>query len=337
MADPVKPPPTPKQKFASLVFAVAEKELVNLFGSEQGRAAAARVAAAFRTAAATAKDPDAFWACTPESVASCMVTSAFTGIMPGGPFPGCWLIPKRRNIAPKGERAEYVWELHWWINHRGIKTLARRAGQSVEAIPYFDGDEVVIERGRNWRVEVVEGDNADRNNIEALAGVVYYVSDIETGALLAARKMTRSQIGVRRAKSDTVNKDTGDAFGPWRDWPIEMAEKTAIKFAAGRGDVFFDDVGNMALSREAETQVIDTTGTTMGTERAPATNGRAALGLTPKEAPALPDHGEQRAPNYAAEGERLNSRERVAREDDRAANEDAARRDAAEQDDGAPV
>jgi recombinational DNA repair protein RecT len=322
-------PRTNKQKFAELVQALAQKELVNLFGSEQGRAAAARVALAFRAAASTAKDPEAFYSCTPESVAACMATSASTGIMPGGPVPGCWLIPKKVNG---------VQTLNWWINHRGIKTLARRAGQSVEAIPYFDGDEVVIERGRAWRVEVLEGECPDRDDPNALAGVVYYVSDIETGALLAARKMTKGQISVRRAKSDMVKSD-GSASGPWRDWPIEMAEKTAIKFAAGRGDVFFDDVGNMALSREAESApVIDTTATSMGTE--PTPNGKTALGLKAK---ALPDHGERQTPDFTAENERLNQRETVSREDaaeaERKANEEAAARDAAAQagDDGPPA
>lgn len=239
-----KAPPTPRQRFGIQVTAIAERELVALAGSEAGRAAAARCALAFRSAVATAKDPDAFFNCAPESVGAAMATSAFTGIMPGGPFPGCWLIPKRVNLAKKGEADNYVWQLNWWISHRGIKALARRAGQGIEAIPYFAGDQVVINRGREWSVEVIEGDCQDRDDVTNLEGFVYYVTDLATGMLLAARKVSVNLILKRR--------DKGQGGAVWKEWPMEMAEKTVIKYAAGRGDVFFDDVGNMALSREAE-------------------------------------------------------------------------------------
>lgn len=233
---PRNPAPT-RDIFLRTVGALAERELVGLFASDVGKAAATRVAVAFRAAASTAKDPDDFYRCSPASVAAAMATSAFTGIMPGGAFPGCYLIPKAVNG---------VQTLNWWINHRGIKTLARRAGQAIEAIPYFEGDEVVIVRGRDWRVEVIEGPEEDRTNFARLQGVVYFVADVQTGALLAARKVSRAQIMARKAKGQN---------GPtWREWPMEMAEKTAIKFAAARGDIIFDDIGNMALARDMDSE-----------------------------------------------------------------------------------
>lgn len=226
---------TRRQQFGATVNALAVKELSNLFASDVGKQAASRVGLAFRAAASAAKDPDAFYSCSPESVATAMATSAFTQIMPGGPFTGCYLIPKKVNG---------VQTLNWWINHRGIKVLARRAGQGIEAIPYFPGDEVVIIRGKDWRVEVIEGPCQERDSIEALEGFVYYVTDLATGSLLAARKVSKDIIRKRR--------DKGQDGNVWREWPMEMAEKTVIKYAAGRGDVFFDDIGSMALSREAE-------------------------------------------------------------------------------------
>lgn len=268
-----------RKRFAATVSALAEKELIALFGSDVGRQAAQRVAVAFRAAASTAKSPDDFYSCSPESVAACMATSAFTGIMPGGPFPGCYLVPKRVNG---------VQQLNWWINHRGIKVLARRAGQGIEAMPYFDGDEVVIVRGKDWRVDIIEGD-ADRSDNRGLAGVVYYVTDLTTGALLAARKVSRRQIEARKAKSQ------GAAV--WGDWFAEMAEKTAIKFAAGRGDVFFDDVGNMALARDADNEPETETATVRPAARDP-------LAALRSDAPALPDHGD-RGPVIDAEAERV--------------------------------
>lgn len=292
-----------RDAFAKTVNSLAERELVNLFGSEQGRAAAARVALAFRAAAATAKDPQDFYGCSPESVASALATSAFTQIMPGGPYTGCYLVPKAVNG---------VQTLNWWINHRGIKTLARRAGQAIEAAPYFPGDEVVIIRGKNWRVDVVEGDCEDRDDIENLLGFVYHVTDLETGMLLAARTMSRSLIMKRRGM--------GMTNGPsWRTWPMEMAEKSVIKYAAGRGDVFFDDVGNMALSREAE--VIDAQSESISQTREQTTpaRGRAALGMD--NAPPVQD--------FAAEAERLRKRDAVPVASEQAAPEQQAKQEPA--------
>lgn len=243
--------------FARTVEALAQRELVNLFASDVGKQAAARVGVAFRAAASAAKDPSAFYACSPESVAAAMATSAFTSIMPGGPFPGCYLIPKKIND---------VQTLQWWINHRGIKTLARRAGQGVEALPYFEGDTVIIERGKDWRVEVIEGSEEHREDFTRLLGVVYFVTDLESGALLAARKVSKRQILKRKAK--------GQGGNVWAEWPMEMAEKTAIKFAAARGDLIFDDLGNMALAREAEAEGEDVI---------------AAEPATPYRPPALPE------------------------------------------------
>lgn len=287
---------TPRDAFKDRVLAVASTEIASLFGAENGRAAAARVALTFRAAASTAKEPDAFYSCSPESVASAMATSAFTQIMPGGPFCGCYLIPKKVNG---------VQTLNWWINHRGIKTLARRAGQGIEALAYFPGDEVVIIRGRDWRVEVIEGDAPNRDDISNLLGFVYYVTDLETGALLAARKVSKDVIGKRRDKSDGIKNDgTAKDTSPWAAWPMEMAEKTVIKYAAGRGDIFFDDVGNMALSREAEAQIVDTTA-----EVVPARAGAAALGGEP--APRMIGTAAGDAPDYAAEQAALAERQRA--------------------------
>lgn len=227
---PQDPAVLARQKFGNTVNAMAERELIALFGSDSGKQAASRVAMAFRSAAATAKKPADFYGCSMESVANAMATSAFTQIMPGGPYPGVFLVPKAGTLG-------------WWITHRGIKTLARRAGQSVETIPYFEGDTLTINRGRDYGFDITEGD-ADRDDYSALHGVVVMVRDIASGNVLSIRKVTFGQIEKRRKKAMTQDI--------WKAWGVEMAEKTAIKYAAARGDIFFDDVGNMALSREAE-------------------------------------------------------------------------------------
>lgn len=224
-------PATPAQAFGRTVAALAEQGLVDMFGSENGKAAAARVAIAFRAAASAAKNPDDLYRCNPASVASCMALSAMTQIMPGGPNPGCYLIPKGGVLG-------------WWISSRGIKTLARRAGQVVATFPYFTFDTVEVnEFEQTMRLEKGAG---DRDDYSKLVGIVVLVRDLNTGAKLAMRDVTKAQIEKRRAKSMQPNG------GPWKDWPMEMAEKTAVKFAAARGEIVFDDVGNTTMSRDAE-------------------------------------------------------------------------------------
>jgi recombinational DNA repair protein RecT len=231
-------PLTPAQSFGRTVAALAEQSLTEMFGSENGKAASARVALAFRAAASTARNPDDLYRCSPASVASCMALSAMTQIMPGGPNPGCYLIPKGGVLG-------------WWITSRGIKTLARRAGQVVATFPYFTFDVCHVDEFEQT-MSLTKG-AGDRDDYSKLVGIVVLVRDLTTGAKLAMRDVTRAQIEKRRAKSLQPNA------GPWKDWPMEMAEKTAVKFAASRGEIVFDDVGNTTYQRDAE--VIEATAT----------------------------------------------------------------------------
>lgn len=246
-------PPSPQQQFGRTVSALAEKGLQEMFGSENGRAAAARVAVAFRAATAAAKDPSSLYKCSPESVASCMALSAMTQIMPGGPYPGCYLVPKAGALG-------------WWISARGIKTLAQRAGQTIHTFPYFTFDAVDIDEfEQTMRLDKGEG---DRDDYSKLMGIVVLVRDATTGAKRAMVNITREQIEKRRKKSTQPNGDS------WRDWPMEMALKTAIKYAAARGDVVFDDVGNVTMQRDAD--VIDVPHTEVNPPRQ-LTAGMSAL------------------------------------------------------------
>lgn len=226
-------PLTPQQEFGRTVAALANKGLVDMFGSENGKAAAARVAIAFRAAASSAKNPTDLYRCSAESVASCMALSAMTQIMPGGAYPGCYLIPKGGQLG-------------WWISARGIKTLARRNGQNVTTYPYFTFDRAEVDEFE-MTMTLQKGDG-DRDDYSKLVGIVVLVRD-SSGNKVAMRDITRAQIEKRRAKSLQPNA------GPWKEWPMEMAEKTAIKFAAARGEIVFDDIGTTTMSRDAD--VID--------------------------------------------------------------------------------
>lgn len=221
-------PLTPAQDFGRTVQALANRGLVEMFGSENGKAAAARVAVAFRAAAASAKDPSALYRCSAESVASCMALSAMTQVMPGGAFPGCYLVPKGGQLG-------------WWISARGIKTLARRIGQNVTTYAYFEFDDYAIDEFE-MTMSLRKG-VGDRDDYAKLVGIVVLVRDAD-GQKVAMRDVTKDQIEKRRRKSLQPNA------GPWKEWPMEMAEKTAIKFCAARGEIVFDDIGTTTMARE---------------------------------------------------------------------------------------
>lgn len=245
---------TPQQSFGRTVQGLAERGLVEMFGSENGKQAAARVAVAFRAAAASAKDPSALYKCSPESVASCMALSAMTQVMPGGAYPGCYLIPKGGALG-------------WWISARGVKTLARRNGQVVATFPYFNFDDVEIDEFE-MTFRLTKGDG-DRDDYKSLDGIVVLVRDLSTSAKLGMRVVTKAQIEKRRRKSLQPNG------GPWAEWPMEMADKTAIKLAAARGDIVFDEVGATTMMHDAD-RVVDVT---PGTVEPTPSRGHAALGL----------------------------------------------------------
>ena len=112
-------PLTPAQQYGRSVESLAMRELEKVLGSEEGKKAAARTALAFR---ATALANPTVYECDAGSVASCVAISALTNLMPGGPNPDCYLVPRR----VKGQQT-----LNWMISHRGLQKLATRAGYTV--------------------------------------------------------------------------------------------------------------------------------------------------------------------------------------------------------------
>ena len=213
---------TPAQVFHQRAQTIAERSLVQILGSEEGRKRAAQFGIAFRAAAAASRDPGAIYGCSVESVASCLTNSLLTGLMPGGARPGCYLIPKGGQLLR-------------WINHRGIMELARRAGHTVQARSIFPGDIIDLhedEGGIRYRYEA--NHDPDSESYENLAEVVVLVRN-GAGKAIEYVRMSRKQIEARRAKSMQPNK------GPWQDWPLEMALKTALKYALSRGIISISD------------------------------------------------------------------------------------------------
>ena len=73
----------PAHQFRNVVESKANDFLQSMVGTDNGAAAAGRVALAFRQAAQT---NDRLYSCEPASVAQAVALSAMTGLMPGGHF-----------------------------------------------------------------------------------------------------------------------------------------------------------------------------------------------------------------------------------------------------------
>lgn len=233
---PVKSPPlSPAQRFHQTAQAIAERTLAQILGSEEGKKKAAQFAVAFRAAAAAARDPGAIYGCSPESVASALVNSILTDIMPGGAAPGCYLVPKGGHIQ-------------WWITHRGILELARRAGQTVQVRAIFPGDSLDLyedENGVRFRFEGRH--NEDAETWENLVEVVVLVRN-GAGKIAEYCRVSKRQIEARRAKSAQPNA------GPWKEWPLEMSLKTAVKYALNRGIISIQISPGVAHALAADSQ-----------------------------------------------------------------------------------
>lgn len=267
-----RPNLTPAQRFRGLVEGVAKRDLERLTNSETFREAALRVPLALTAAANSAKDPRALFAMAetnPASVGACVALSALTGIMPGGAYPGCYLVPMDG-------------ALQWWLNHRGIIVLARRAGLNVEAIPHYAGDTWEYERGLEPKMRHVPGTGP--KTTETLVGVGVIVRNLANRSLIDLIDVGADIIRQRRAKS---------RGSVWQQWPEEMAIKTAIKYAAARGIVTLDDIGAAALAGDAESVEAE--------PEAPPTRARIIVPETTRAlpAPSLDDFTEPTAEERA--------------------------------------
>lgn len=221
---------TPQQAFANDIERRAWYELRRLLGEEKGREATARVAIAFRQAAAVAKNPADLYRCSPDSVAACVALSAATGLMPGGPTPGVYLVPKGGT-------------LQWWITHRGLMEMAAKAGYIVRSRPVFHGEVFEYEEGATLHVRHVPDLDADHKP-DDLRGVLVQVYRAADMTRLDAIYVSRSDIEKRRKSSQMATS------GPWKDWYVEMALKTAVKYAAARGSIRFQPADAVALEQD---------------------------------------------------------------------------------------
>lgn len=167
--------------------------------------------------------------CSHDSVKRAIALMILTDTRPGGAAPQLYLIPKR----VKGK-----FQLHAWFSHRALITFANRAGYIVSTALVGVGDELTVIDGEVHHV-AADPDNPP-TKYQDLRGIVVYAWPKGDKASKVGRYVPKAQIEARRAVSDSAGSD----YSPWTKWPIEMAEKTAIKYVVGRGLFPVDDAAD---------------------------------------------------------------------------------------------
>lgn len=243
---------TSPKAFRDTVTMLATSLLSDWVGADRAGEAVGRVASALSSAAASAKNPQDFYDCTPQSIGAVVAISALTGIMPStGANALAYAIPRR---ARKNEKPQ----LRYQLSHRGLAALCKRAGMLM--IPTPIGLEDVIEVDESGSVEIKSRDLDNQpSEMEHLRGVVVVIRDLATGHKLYAGWVPKKLILERRECSDAfkyAESDKGEwakDSDPWHKWPVEMAMKTAMHYAVGRGWCVIDDTSaTRALSMDVE-------------------------------------------------------------------------------------
>jgi recombinational DNA repair protein RecT len=247
---------TPRE-YRQLSTNIAKSLLVDWVGEDRAREAAGRISAALSAAAASARNPADFYACTQESIGRCVAIAALTEIMPGtGSTALAYLIPRR---ARKGESSQ----LQYQLSHRGLNALARRTGQTMIAVPISSRDALAFTEDGDVRVMDRDIDNPPTSEAD-LRGVIVLVREINSGATIVRGWVPASLINVRRDSSDAYTfackkgNEWAKETDPWHQWYVEMAIKTAMHYAIGRGWCVIDDsaaVRAMSIDQEREPQL----------------------------------------------------------------------------------
>ncbi len=229
---------------------IASTFLRDWVGEERAREATGRIATALSASAAAAKNPQDFYDCTPQSIAKVIAISALTGIMVStGQGALAYAIPRRPR---KGEPPQ----LQYQLSHRGIAALAKRADLSLVAYPISYADTVDVDESGEIVIRSRDIDNPPQTE-EHLRGVMVLVRSIETGVVLSRGFVAKTIINTRREQSDSYlyaeRNDWAKESSPWHKWYTEMAIKTAMHYAIGRGWCVIDDTEAIrALSVDAE-------------------------------------------------------------------------------------
>lgn len=152
--------------------------------------------------------------CTPESILRSVMDASALGLEPNTGLGLAYLVPYKNNKAG-------VWESQFIPSYKGLVDLARRSGNiiSIEAHVVRKADKFECEFGLSPKLVHVPAFDVDDAGPVRL---VYAVARLADGGT-QAEVMTMQEINKVRTCSRA-----GD-FGPWKEWPEEMAKKTVVK------------------------------------------------------------------------------------------------------------
>lgn len=158
--------------------------------------------------------------CTIESLLACMMKAQQFQLEPGGDQ--CYLIPRNRNIAKRGEPERWIKECTFMIGYQGYIELIHRAhpGCGTEAHPLYSNDKFVARRGyegqKSLDIFLHEEAFPDRGEL-----VGYYAYFRPMNGQPKYERMTLEE--VNKIRDDSGNKTL------WMKHPVQMGRKTAVR------------------------------------------------------------------------------------------------------------
>lgn len=297
---------TPAEVFRGTVASTAKSFLTDLVGEDRAREASGRMMVALRQLGLT--NP-ALYQCSQESIAQSIAMCALTGLMPGGAYPGCYLIPRKARANIDGAWRD-VQRMNWQMSWRGMVTLAKRAGWDVRCYPvhktepfeiayepaprpvYRPNPDVSVTRWEDLRGCVVYAAHRDSGTVES----IWVPLDIIESRRNASDSYTRAEndLGQWEAKGKQGKAPTPST---WHSWPIEMAMKAAIRYAVSRGLVPLDDDWQIAEAHDvqADRPAMVDSGDIASIEHRAATTGEVTAGMSGLDAVLdadAPQHGD---------------------------------------------
>jgi phage RecT family recombinase len=217
----------PAAQFRDDVSHLATEFLTQIVPAERVAEATGRLALALRQVAVA--NPK-IYECDRASIAQAVAMSALTGLQPGGVKPDVYLIPRGR-------------QLQWQVSARGLQKLAARAGwvRMVAQVVHLD-DEYRVVLGSDDRIEHVPCGKYP-TSLDEVRGV-YVVGQHRDGYKVCV-DVPLGAIIARKKKSQSGNV--------WAEWPLEMAQKTAVTYAISRGHFgALEDQSDLGLVNQHE-------------------------------------------------------------------------------------
>lgn len=158
--------------------------------------------------------------CTPESVATALMSCIYFNLIPNTPQGYSYLIPFKNKY-------NNTTELQFQLGYKGIIELARRSGkiESLNAELVFQEDTFKVEYGTGRSLVHIPDLTIDRLDTEKYL-MVYAIARTTDGST-SFEVLNKQEID--KIIDFIKNKNRGMLSKAWQDWGDRMIKKTAIK------------------------------------------------------------------------------------------------------------